>query len=146
MKGKRTCKMQADDKIAKNNILKERNWKGEPLWSRTYGNGKNPTRRRNMVPAVTLKADSHIACCAQAVPLACHACHVPKCLKCVFPILFTQCDRVWFTLAMPCPCHAPTMPFFSRPQHSTGVSRRLTDYSLCQYAYKDAAGFRIRLL
>ena len=26
--------------------------------------------------------------------------------------------------AMPCPCHAPTMPFFSRPQHSTGVSRR----------------------
>ena len=22
------------------------------------------------------------------------------------------------------PCHAPTMPFFSRPQHSTAVSRR----------------------
>ena len=26
--------------------------------------------------------------------------------------------------AMPCLCHAPTMPFFSRPQHSTAVSRR----------------------
>jgi hypothetical protein len=23
--------------------------------------------------------------------------------------------------AMPCPCHAPTMPFFSRPRHSTVV-------------------------
>ena len=26
--------------------------------------------------------------------------------------------------AMPCPCHAPTTPFFSRPQHSAAVSRR----------------------
>ena len=25
---------------------------------------------------------------------------------------------------MPCPCYAPTMPFFSRPQHNTAVSRR----------------------
>ena len=25
---------------------------------------------------------------------------------------------------MPRPCHAPTMPFFSRPQHSTAVERR----------------------
>ena len=25
---------------------------------------------------------------------------------------------------MPCPSHAPTMPFFSRPQHSTVVERR----------------------
>ena len=32
--------------------------------------------------------------------------------------------RVWFTLAMPCPCHALTMPFFSRAQHCTAVSRR----------------------
>ena len=24
------------------NVLKERNWKGEPLWSRTYGNGETP--------------------------------------------------------------------------------------------------------
>jgi hypothetical protein len=27
-------------------------------------------------------------------------------------------------LHLPCPCHAPTVPFFSRPQHSTTVSRR----------------------
>ena len=31
---------------------------------------------------------------------------------------------VKFTLAMPCPCHAPAMLFFSRPQHSTAVERR----------------------
>ena len=30
-----------------------------------------------------LKADSHIACCAHAVPLPCHA---AKGLECVFPI------------------------------------------------------------
>jgi len=33
-------------------------------------------------------------------------CRAAKCLECVFPIWFTQCGRVWFTLAMPCPCHA----------------------------------------
>ena len=44
-------------------------------------------------------------------------CRVAKGLEYVFPIWFTQCGRVWFTLAMPRPCHAPTMPFFSRPQH-----------------------------
>ena len=27
-------------------------------------------------------------------------------------------------LPCPCPCHALTMPFFSRPRHSTAVSRR----------------------
>ena len=56
----------------------------------------------------TLKADSHIACRANAVPLSCRA---AKGLECVFPIWFTQCGRVWFTLAMPRPCHAMTMPF-----------------------------------
>ena len=58
---------------------------------------------------------------AHAVPLPCRA---AKGLECVFPIRFTQCGRVWFTLAMPCPCHAPTIPFFSIPQHSTAVERR----------------------
>ena len=58
---------------------------------------------------------------AHAVPLPCRA---AKSLECVFPIWCTQRGRVWFTLAMPCPCHAPTMPFFSRPQHSTAVFRR----------------------
>jgi hypothetical protein len=55
-------------------------------------------------------------CLADVVPLPCHA---AKGSECVFPIWFTQCGRVWFTLAMPCPCHIPTVPFFSRPQHST---------------------------
>ena len=60
-------------------------------------------------------------CCAHAVPLPCRA---AKGLECVFLLWFTQCDRVWFTLAMPCPCHASTIPFFSRPQHSRAVERR----------------------
>ena len=51
---------------------------------------------------VNLKADSHIACRAHAVPLPCCA---AKGLQCVFPLWFTQCGRVWFTLAMPRPCH-----------------------------------------
>ena len=29
---------------------------------------------------------------------------------------------------MPCPCHALTMPLFSRPRHSTPVERRPVDY------------------
>ena len=60
-------------------------------------------------------------CRAHALPLPCRA---PKGLECVSPTWFTQCCRVWFTLEVPCPCHAPTMPFFSRPRHSTAVSRR----------------------
>jgi len=72
-----------------------------------------------------LKADSHIACRAHAVPLPCRA---AKSLECAFPIWFTQCGRVWFTLAMPHPCHALTMPFFSRPRHSTAVERRPVGY------------------
>jgi hypothetical protein len=55
-------------------------------------------------------------CRAHAVPLPCRA---AEGLECVFPILFTQCGRFWFTLAMPRPCHALTMPFFSRPRHRT---------------------------
>jgi hypothetical protein len=43
----------------------------------------------------TLRADSHIACRAHAVPLPCRA---AKGLECVFPIWFTHCGRVWFTL------------------------------------------------
>ena len=48
---------------------------------------------------------------AYAVALPCCA---AKVLHCVFPIWFTQCGCVWFTLAMSCPCHALTFPFFSR--------------------------------
>jgi len=50
-----------------------------------------------------LKADSHIACRAHAVPLPCRA---AKGLECVFPIWFTQFGSVWFTLAMLRPDHA----------------------------------------
>ena len=75
--------------------------------------------------AVPLKADSHTTCRAHAVSLPCRA---AKGLEYVFPIWFTQCGRVWFTLAMPCPCYAPTMPFFSRPRHSTSVERRPVGY------------------
>jgi len=72
-----------------------------------------------------LKADSHVACHTHAIPLPCHA---AKGLECVFPNWFTQCGRVWFTLAMPCPCPALTMPFFSRPRHSIAVERRPVGY------------------
>ena len=72
-----------------------------------------------------VKADSHIACRAHAVPLPCCA---AKCLECVFPTWFTQCGRVWFTLALPRPCHALTMPFFSRPRHSARVERLPVGY------------------
>jgi hypothetical protein len=72
-----------------------------------------------------LKADSHIACRAHVVPLTCRA---AKGLECVFSIWFIQCGRFWFTLAMPRPCHALTMPFFSRPRHNTTVERRPVGY------------------
>ena len=55
-------------------------------------------------------------------------CHAAKGLECVFPIWFTQCGRVWFTLAMPRSCYAPTMPFFSRPRHNTAAERRPVGY------------------
>jgi len=55
---------------------------------------------------MTLKVDSHIACRAHDVPLPCRA---AKGLECVFPIWFTQCGRVWFTLAMHCTCRAHAM-------------------------------------
>ena len=80
-----------------------------------------------MAPTIQsrIEADSHIACRAHAVPLPCRA---AKGLECVFPIWFTQCGPVWFTLDMPRPCHARTMPFFSRPWHSTAVKRRHVGY------------------
>lgn len=51
--------MQAKGKTAKCNILKERNWKREPLRSRAYGNGEIPTKRRNMGPPVTLRQSKY---------------------------------------------------------------------------------------
>jgi len=73
-------------------------------------------------PTVPFKADSHIAYRSHDAPMP-FPCCAAKGLECVFPIWFTQCDCVWFKLATPCPCHVPTMPFFSRPQHSTAVKK-----------------------
>ena len=61
---------------------------------------------------VTIKTDSHIACRAHTFSLQCRA---AKGLECVFPISFTQCGRVWFTLAMPCSDHAILLKATARP-------------------------------
>ena len=94
-------------------------------WSSNGGLNKIGSHARNTLNRCAIKADSHIACRAHAVPLPCRA---AKGLECVFPIWFTQCGRVWFTLAMPRPWHALTMPFFSRPRNSTAVERRPVGY------------------
>jgi len=73
---------------------------------------------------VTLKADSHIACRAHVVPLPCRAANG---LKCVFPIWFTQWGRVWFTLAMPCPCRAQAMLWPCRSSQGHGTARPSRD-------------------
>ena len=96
---------------------------------------ENPSCRERVVPC--WQKNRHVEfkgrfthsmpcpCRTHAVPLPCRA---AKGLECVFPTWFTQCGRVWFTLAMPRPCHALTMPFFSRPRHSTAVERRPVGY------------------
>jgi hypothetical protein len=68
-----------------------------------------------------LKGNSHIACRAPAVPLPCRAVNG---LGCVFPIWFTQCDRVWFTLAMPCRAHAVLRPCRSESDFSKSRNGR----------------------
>ena len=68
---------------------------------------------------LTLKADSHIACRAHAVTLPCPA---AKGLECVFPIWFTRCGRVCFTLAMPCPCCAHVMLWPCRSSQGHGAA------------------------
>jgi hypothetical protein len=78
---------------------------------------------QSVIPSI--KADSHIACRVHAVPLPRRA---AKGLEYVCPIVFTQCGRAYFTLAMPRPCPVLTMPFFSRPRHSTAVERRPMGY------------------
>ena len=77
-------------------------------------NISHETSRRHIMRSV--KADSHIACRVHAVPLPCRA---AKVLQCVFPIWFTQCFRVWFTLAVPCHAHAMLRPCSSSQGHST---------------------------
>jgi hypothetical protein len=71
-----------------------------------------------------LKSDSHLACRAHAVPLPCCA---AKGLECVFPIWFTQCGRVWFKLAMACPCRAHAMLWPRRSSEGHGTARPSRD-------------------
>ena len=68
------------------------------------------------VTTEALKADSHIACRSHAVPLPRRGADG---LECVFPNDLHS--AAVSDSHLPCPCHAPTMPFFSRPQHSTAV-------------------------
>jgi hypothetical protein len=71
-----------------------------------------------------VKADSHIACRALAVPLPCRA---AKDLECVFPIWFTQCGRVWLTLSMPCRCRAHALLWPCRFSQGHGTARPSRD-------------------
>jgi hypothetical protein len=73
--------------------------------------------------ASTLKADSHIACRAHAVPMPCRA---AKGLGLSFP--FDLHSAVVSDSHLPCHAHALTMPFFSRPRHSMAVERRRVGY------------------
>ena len=82
------------------------------------------------------KADSHIACRAHAVPLPCRA---AKGLECVFPIWFTQCGRVWFTLSMPCCAHAMLWPCPSSQGH--GTARPSRDGLLANCPRSDSSGY-----
>jgi len=65
-------------------------------------------------------------CHTHAVPLPCSA---AKCLECVFPIWFTQCGRVWFTLAMPRPYHP--RPCHSSQDHGTAWPSREELWANC---------------
>jgi hypothetical protein len=54
-----------------------------------------------------------------------------KGLECLSHLIYTLRPCLIHTChAMPMPrlCHAPTMPFFSRPRHSTAVERRPVGY------------------
>ena len=73
-------------------------------------------------------------------------CRAAKGLEYVFPTWFTQFGRVWFTLAMPCPCYAPTIPFFSRPRYCTSFERRPVGYLLAFGFFRLPSGIPRRLL
>jgi hypothetical protein len=85
-----------------------------------------------LVTLMTLKVDSHIPCRSPAVPLPCRS---AKGLDCVFPIWFTQCGRVWFTHAMPFPCHATNMPFWKRILKATAGPRHGNSMGTAWYVW-----------
>jgi hypothetical protein len=100
--------------------------------ARLYHPPPTPPRRHTWY-SFLFKVDSHTACRSHAVSLPCRA---AKGLECVFPIWFTQCGRVWLTLAKPCPCHAPTIPFFPKPQRG----RRETAVLCCGHEKNGMVG------
>ena len=65
-------------------------------------------------------------CCAHGILLPCPA---AKGLECVFPIWFTQCGRVWFTLAMPRRCQP--RPCHSSQGHGTAWPSRKSLWTNC---------------
>jgi hypothetical protein len=81
---------------------------------RIYTHYRTSKRREHMA---TLKADSHIACRAHAMP-------------CRYG--FRMCpSHLIYTAAVSdlhLPCHAPTMPLCSRRRHSTAVERLPVGY------------------
>jgi hypothetical protein len=91
------------------------------LYRNCFATAPNTETVRSCRP---LKAHSHIACRAHAVPMPCRAAkgleYLSHLINTVRPCLFT--------LAMPRPCHALTMPFFSRPRHNTAVERLPVGY------------------
>ena len=60
----------------------------------------------------------------------------------VRPCLIHTCHA----MPMPCPCHVLTMPFFSRPRHSTAVQRRPVGYLPTISFFRLPRGFTRRLL
>ena len=66
-----------------------------------------PLRSFFCLPSSTVKGrltySMPCPCRTHAIPLPCRA---AKGLECVFPLWFTQCSRVWFTLAMLRPCRS----------------------------------------
>jgi hypothetical protein len=54
-------------------------------------------------------------------------CRAARGLECVFPIWFTQCGRVWFTLAMPCPYRAHSLLWACRSSQGHGAARPSRD-------------------
>ena len=78
---------------------------------------------------------------AHAVPLTCRA---AKGLKCVFPTLFTQCCRIWFTLAMPCSCPAHAMLWPSRSSQGHGTARTSRDGLWATNPLSATSGYRMQ--
>ena len=95
---------------------------------RRFGTTCRSSPQGSSGPSSLLKVDSHIACSAHAVHLPCRA---AKGLECIFPIWFTQCGRVWFTLAMPCPCRAMLWPCRSSQGHCAARPSRDDLWATC---------------